>query len=670
MSTEQNLLTPTNNKKWDTDEWRRWFLRRLANMRTKRLPYDKMWENIEVQNNSVSYENNDGFLEVNIPIEKTCKEIYMGRTEWKIPFEIIPDGQANVEDLQPTKYAMNFFIDGNDKDNFWKENRAMRDKKATYGSWIFSTNIRVFKDFRYEIKKGVEIEGNEDLQNEDNFEEVEYSTWQFFPKDIHCRDFYIDDNNYGNPDVQKAQDCIWKEKISRFDFEIRYKDNPNFINTDKVIAGIDLKPKNENDSSIDRTEIMLYHYFHRGTKKYIINANEMENIFEGRYLYDDGKLPFVNIQHYYRDDRFWWEWIYERIGYLKAYKSEIFNDILSGAMMASSVNLITGNDDQMGQDWTIWGRGVNVWRTAGGAESVKPVDTHINIWFFTAILDLLDKQLAIDSGINPWDQIDPWSDKVGIVEIMESNKSVRNRSVDENYNTGIDEALTMMLSRLKQFAPSLLCNKIMSEDKKSVLKVEFPKIRIDNAIVKKRKNGIEVVENMGQYWYFDLKPGVIQGIGVKITTPSTNSLIPILERQKINEYTTNITSVWNLAMMDSTGGMMEELKKSLNIPDLMAWMNDAYGYDQNGLKANTQKDDIRKKNLDKLQKMQEFTSQSALPNALQSETPPASTPPTGWLIPTPTAGVPATPNPSGWMVWADVSGGGGMPNQGSATPMM
>lgn len=70
---------------------------------------------------------------MNIPLEKTLREIYMGRTEGKMNFDIIPDGQANVEELQPTKYAMVFMLDGNEKDNFWKENREFRINKSTYG---------------------------------------------------------------------------------------------------------------------------------------------------------------------------------------------------------------------------------------------------------------------------------------------------------------------------------------------------------------------------------------------------------------------------------------------------------------------------------------------------------------------------------------------------------
>jgi predicted ATPase len=47
------------------------------------------------------------------------------------------------------------------------------------------------------------------------------------------------------------------------------------------------------------------------------------------------------------------------------------------------------------------------------------------------------------------------SDKVGIVEIMEENKMVRHKSVDENWNLFLDRSLTMMLSNVVQFAPAL-----------------------------------------------------------------------------------------------------------------------------------------------------------------------------------------------------------------------
>lgn len=140
---------------------------------------------------------------------------------------------------------------------------------------------------------------------------------------------------------------------------------------------------------------------------------------------------------------------------------------------------------------------------------MQQIGTTINLGYYTAVLDKLDQLSAVISGINPLEQFDPGSDKVGIVEIMESNKSVRNRSVDENYNIALDEAFTHMLSRIKQFAPALLkVDKKDSEGK--VIKTIFPKIRIENYEVKKEKGGQVFEEAIGKYGYFDLKPDVVQ----------------------------------------------------------------------------------------------------------------------------------------------------------------
>ena len=67
------------------------------------------------------------------------------------------------------------------------------------------------------------MNGEGDIFDENNFDEYIHETWFFFPQNIHPRDFYIDDAAYGQNDVQYAQDCIRKEKISPAEFELRYK---------------------------------------------------------------------------------------------------------------------------------------------------------------------------------------------------------------------------------------------------------------------------------------------------------------------------------------------------------------------------------------------------------------------------------------------------------------
>jgi len=492
-------LDIVNSKDWTDLEWLNFWRDRFYKMRTKRAPFDTAWNDYENQTNAVSFYDNEWQLVVNIPLEKELGEYYMGRTEWKINFDIIPDWQADIEELQPSKYALNFFLDWNYKDNFWKENKLLREYKKTYWSWIFYTWIRQYKDFRYQTKPDVDLQDWTDILNKNNFDKITNETWFFHPKAIHPKDFFFDDAWYGQPDVQYWADCIYKEKISALEFEMRYKDNKAMKNIDLVTYWVDPLPKNENDNAVDLRQVVLYHYFHRFTKKYLIVANETQIIFNGLYLYNDWKLPFENIQHFSNVNRFWGEWYPERVAFLKAYKSEVFQDILSSSAMSSWLHLVVWNDDQIGQDWTLWGRQMNLWRTTGGADKVQQMNTTPNINAFQSVIALIDKEIAVASWINPNETIQPDSDKVWIVEIMEARKSVRNRSVDENYNIGLDWALTMCLDRIKQFAPALLSEKIKDSDWK-VIKTIFPKIRINDKVIKKEWGKQVFEEDIGKFW--------------------------------------------------------------------------------------------------------------------------------------------------------------------------
>jgi hypothetical protein len=99
--------------------------------------------------------------------------------------------------------------------------------------------MRSYKDLRYKIKEGKDISGEGDLLNEENMEEYTHETWFFFPQSIHPRDFYIDDAAYGQNDIQYAQDCIRKEKLSRVELELRYSENKAFdqVALKRVLSG-------------------------------------------------------------------------------------------------------------------------------------------------------------------------------------------------------------------------------------------------------------------------------------------------------------------------------------------------------------------------------------------------------------------------------------------------
>lgn len=98
-----------------------------------------------------------------------------------------------------------------------------------------------------------------------------------------------------------------KERLTAIEFENRYGKNKAFKNLDQVTYWTDINPRNKNDVPVDVRQIILYHYYHRITKTYLIVANEQVLIYNGLYLYNDGKLPFVNVQHYTNLNRFWGE---------------------------------------------------------------------------------------------------------------------------------------------------------------------------------------------------------------------------------------------------------------------------------------------------------------------------------------------------------------------------
>lgn len=589
-----------NSNSWSDKDWLNFVQERLQKMKSARWEFDKKFDDNEKTEAFISYYDNEWNLEVVVPLIQNLIEIYMGRTNWKVSYDIQPDWQADIEELQPAKYALNFFLDWNLNSNFWIENKLFRQYKAVYGTWVYFTWLRSERYLTYQFKEWVEI--TEDiLQDRKAMEEVFIKNWLFYPKAIHPKDFYIDNWAYSTPNFSNANDCIWKEKLSLVDFENRFK-NKKWIDKDVydvIIWWTDPNPINRYDNTKSEDYVLLYHYHDKVKQNYIILVNEDYILYRWYNFYNDWKLPFVLAQHFTDPNCIRWRWYPDRIGYLKAYKSEMLSDILIWANNASATNLLVWDWAEI-WDWQTGWRWVNIWSTTTWAERVQQINTTPNLWYFTTILQIIDDLVVQDTWDNPRAPFQAESDKVWIVEVMEANKAVRQSSVDENYNIALDQALTMTLQRIKDFAPSLLSKTIKDSDWK-VLKKVFPKITIQWYEVKKEDWKQVFNENLSKIWYFELKPWVVQWLWVKITTSSTNSMLPILERERVKEYINNIVQLTQLAQIDPT--VAPKITEFLRIDELLGWMSDAYGYD-NKLKANTEKDKITIENKKKIAKLQ------------------------------------------------------------------
>jgi hypothetical protein len=72
-----------------------------------------------------------------------------------------------------------------------------------------------------------------------------------------------------------------KEKITLTEMELRYKGKKSIDQKelDLVTYRVDPEPKNKKDQSINQYEVIVYHYYNKTTKTYIININESHNIY-------------------------------------------------------------------------------------------------------------------------------------------------------------------------------------------------------------------------------------------------------------------------------------------------------------------------------------------------------------------------------------------------------
>jgi len=52
----------------------------------------------------------------------------------------------------------------------------------------------------------------------------------------------LDDRAINQNDIQKAEDCIYKERISKEEAELRYKDKKGYMRTDNITTTPDIYP--------------------------------------------------------------------------------------------------------------------------------------------------------------------------------------------------------------------------------------------------------------------------------------------------------------------------------------------------------------------------------------------------------------------------------------------
>ena len=566
------------------------------------------WDRFDRQFTALSVRDQYGNLKVNLPMEQNLIDTYEGRNTGKLIFDIQPDWkQADIEELQPAKYALEFYLEWWDNKGSWFYEVAprLRRGKAKYWTAFAFVWLENNKQLKFKIKDWADILSIADLENKENYEPYILDAWEFFPKDLDIRSVYVDEKALNQPDIQKAEDCFVEKMMSldKINF-VRWKSNW-YRNIDKLSESTYDEDKKNNKDHQAKNQVLIRFYYNSLSKDYIIYAPDNSVIIhKSKMLYNHWKLPIESVQHYSDDNCLYGIGICEKIKYLKWFKSEIMQSILDNAAMSSWLNFVIWNSWEI-EDWNLWGNWINMWRTTVWAEQIQQLQPQINSWLIS-ILNILDDLVVQDTWENVRAIIDMQTDKVGIVEMMEENKAIRHKSVDSNWNLFLDRILTMMLSNIAQFVPTLLCKtETIKQWKKEVTKIEYPYIRIKDAVVKK-KNGkmiIDKEDNYGKLWYFELKPWTLsEWLWVKIVTPSSTNILPLIKKDAITKWIDNKLKLAQLAALDQTWQMMQKLQSTINFQELNDWINDVYWFEDK-LKSKTGKDKIKDLNMKKVERI-------------------------------------------------------------------
>lgn len=593
-------------------------------MRGARSQFEAERKLCEDQFNAETTSDNDGNINTNIPLEKTLIENSMGRLAGKLNFEIVPEAEADVQELQSAKYTLEHFMDDSEQQyNFYVEKRHAEMDCQKYGTSVMFTGLSHTKEIIYEL--------SDEASNfyDESYNEIQIDKWCFIPRNVPLRNFRVDYSALWQSDFRKAKFCVMQETDTPDNLRLKREGNPWFKNLDRITPFINLFPAYLK-VNIRPDEAMVHYYFDKITKDYWIIVNRSIVVYAGKMLYAHGQLPFDMRQYYQTTSQLYGEWQPHRVRSMKAFKNSIMDATIKRVQMTSGINIaLFGNQPAPWDLYTASGE-MNIWQFAQWQDSVKQFQLDGNISSQSGLLTIIDDQIIQDSGENlkaPYSS-PAWT--ATEIEVIEENKATRQKCIDEVRDQSRQNILTQVLKNIAQFAPALLKKEIKKKigKKEVVAKIEYPMIRIPHMTINKKNKKWEsmFVEDYGKYGFFELKPKTIRGdLTVKIVTPNTKSGLKTLEKNAITQYIGNMNT---LALMSPE--MAQEVVKRMKDWGIFDWMDLTYGYD-NKLNASTKKDEIKQKNLKALDELKQslglwaewlpMPSGSPLPEALPWATP-------------------------------------------------
>lgn len=587
--------------------------KRINDMKSVREPFLAEWTMCDDQYAAEIYEDNRGKLYVNNKMEQGLMEFELGRTAWLPAFDVKPDWyRVDVQKLEASRYTLDYFLD---KEMFYKEHRAWRIDKGIYGTGIFYTGIRMEVD-TVPVYGGTAANTTDAFFNNNEQKEEKRISWFFTPKNLPIRLVLFDDRVMWQSNFRLCEDCIMIELITHEELTQRYEWVKGF--DQKVIEEAipcALEERYYGKQNVNDKMIILYHYMNKRDKTYAINVNQSSMLYEGKLPYPDGELPIVVCQHYPMNSCLYGIGICNKVRMEKAYKNNMLQYIIDGARLGSGKLIaVWGSGESVDGDIFVSSGEISLARFTNSMTDMRDIDTRVDINGPLAVIEQIDKQVVVNTGLNLQSVFEPPAEQLGTVEIIEENKQIRNKSIDEARDHAIDDSYTKVLKNIALFAPELLkeTKKVLVDGKEvGEVTVTRPQIQIPGVTIEKNWKQSVITKDMGNYGYLELWPETLDsGLCVRIVTANTyNSTMAVIEKNKMNEMLTKYVE------MAQIPGMLPILQQEMPLEQILQKYKVVFWLDDKALVADTKQDKIRKENDEKISSIQALlkTAQNVQP---------------------------------------------------------
>lgn len=585
----------------------------FSQMKSDRTKYEDERDIDDGQMEANTYYDENWVLQVNPPMEQALVELAMGRMAGKMNYNLETIGKKPVaEDIVVAKHTLAHYI----------RSEEMHEEIKTwrYTWWVYWTTMRyTWVIAKTEVFYDPEEWEWEEVLRAQNYKERIEKTYKFTWCNVPLRAIRVSWDGLNSPDIQKASKVVWKESMSVEKCKIKFSDDM-FNLPDTIGTSIDESPDYWEQKPISVDEVQVYYYYDQTNKDFWIILNETDVIFVGKYTTKRGWLPFESKQHYTDYKSLYGKWICAKVRYLKAYKAEMLQDLLAQSKMGWP-NIIAWNNNTLSSEYLNNPWEVGIRQFSWDIQNIRTFQYSPDIQKYASILTILDELVVQDTWENLKATYQAVAPQLWTVEIIENARATRLASVDENDDLFLSKILTCALDNITQYAPKLQVKTVTNEDGTKL--VEYPIIHVKDFRAEETEDSVTLIEDMGEQGYFEFKENMIKGkYLVKVVTNSNVNTQKTLEKNSITQMINNLQV---LASIYPGLIEQEDIKWLWSVQKQLNGFDDKYDVD-------TTRDKLKKEAEELLIQIQTslWLNQFNDPNAIQSNTPPASSTVPGW----------------------------------------